>query len=241
MISSKDKMIIPLRLGTQMTYLIPAKDGFIMVDAGNRRCGGAFRRKLGRLKIRPEQIKLLILTHVHFDHVGTAAYIKKHTGCKVAVSTAESHLLESGQAVIPPGINWYGCLISRLGIGWGTHHFGFPGLSPDFVIENDFDLAEFGLNGRITPTPGHTVGSISVVLDTGEIFAGDAVIRYLPFLPPLLPPFGNDKKQMLLAWKILLESGARTIYPGHGWPMTASELGARYKRLLGRKDGDSPV
>ena len=42
MASTPKPPIIPLRLGTQTTYLIPARDGFVMVDAGNRRRGRAF-------------------------------------------------------------------------------------------------------------------------------------------------------------------------------------------------------
>ena len=73
--------------------------------------------------IRPEQIRLLIMTHVHFDHAGSAAAIQRLTGCRVAVHAREAALLSSGRAVIPPGINWYGRLISRLGIGWGPPSF----------------------------------------------------------------------------------------------------------------------
>ena len=99
-------------------------------------------------------------------------------------------------------------------------------------MEDEQDLDRFGLKGRIISTPGHTRGSMSVVLDSGQAFVGDAVIRYAPFLSPWLPPFGRDRDRMLQTWEALLQTGARIFYPGHGWPFTDRELAARYRLLI---------
>ncbi len=227
-----NNIVRPLRLGTQTTYLIPAREGFVLVDAGNRNCGRLFARKLARLGIRPERIRLLVMTHVHFDHAGSAAAIQRLTCCRVVVHDREAHLLSSGRAVIPPGINWYGRLISGLGTGLGARRFDFPGVKPDLLVKGEENLAPFGLKGRIIPTPGHTAGSVSLVLDSGQAFVGDAAIRYAPFLSPRLPPFGRDRDRMLQTWEALLQTGARIFYPGHGWPFTDRELAARYRLLI---------
>lgn len=229
--------IIPLRLGTQTAYLVPAKDGFVMVDAGNRGCGRIFEAGLRRWRVDPAQIRLLILTHVHFDHAGSAAHIHRLTGCRVAVGASEAGLLATGRAVIPPGINWYGRVVSWLGRKRGTRHFDFDPVRPDLLIEDGLDLAKFGLAGRAVSTPGHTTGSVSLILDSGQAFVGDAAIRYLPFLPPLLPPFGYDRERLLKNWKELLETGISIFYPGHGWPFSAAELAARYDLLSRRGAG----
>ena len=236
MAAEKSIFIRPLRLGTQTTYLIPAGDGFVMVDAGNRNCGRVFARKLRRWGIEPQMIKLLVMTHVHFDHAGSAAAIQKQTGCRVAVHAQEDQLLSSGQAVIPPGINWYGRLISGLGIKSGTHRFDFPGVEPDILVQGEEDLSRFGLAGRIISTPGHTEGSISVVLDSGQAFVGDAVIRYAPILSPCLPPFGYDRDRMLRTWEALLQTRTKVFYPGHGWPFTDQELAARHRLLISKRE-----
>jgi hydroxyacylglutathione hydrolase len=50
------------------------------------------------------------------------------------------------------------------------------------------DLLEFGVDGRIVHTPGHTSGSISLLLDSGEAFVGDLAVNYLPFNISIFPP-----------------------------------------------------
>lgn len=74
-------------------------------------------------------------------------------------------------------------------------------------------------------TPGHTPGSISVLLDTGDAFAGCMTHNNPPFrLKPGLPIFAEDLPRLKESWKRLLEEGVKTIYPGHGNPFAAEEM-----------------
>jgi hydroxyacylglutathione hydrolase len=58
----------------------------------------------------------------------------------------------------------------------------FDGVEPDILTDEGMDLLAFGVNGRIVHTPGHTAGSISLVLDSGEAFVGDIAIHRPPSL-----------------------------------------------------------
>jgi glyoxylase-like metal-dependent hydrolase (beta-lactamase superfamily II) len=54
-----------------------------MVDGGVPNKLRAFKRKLSKLHIHPEEIKLIVLTHSHFDHSGSAKNIRDLTGAKI--------------------------------------------------------------------------------------------------------------------------------------------------------------
>jgi glyoxylase-like metal-dependent hydrolase (beta-lactamase superfamily II) len=105
-----------------------------------------------------------------------------------------------------------------------------PQVKADVVLTNqDFPLQDFGIDGCIIHTPGHTAGSVSVLLDGGEAFVGCMAHSGFPFrLRPGLPIFSDDIQTLKQSWKPLLERGARVIYPAHGKPFSADEV----KRFL---------
>jgi glyoxylase-like metal-dependent hydrolase (beta-lactamase superfamily II) len=109
---------------------------------------------------------------------------------------------------------------------------GFPPVEPKLTISEDFSLESFGVPGKIIPTQGHTEGSLSVLMPTGEAFVGDLAANYLPFgLDPMLPPFADNVAELLASWEKLLASGATLICPTHGKPFPAALL----KRKLREK------
>jgi hydroxyacylglutathione hydrolase len=68
-------------------------------------------------------------------------------------------------------------------------------------------------------TPGHSWGSVSVLLDNGEAFVGDLAMNMLPMrLKPGLPIFGDDVQIVKNSWQKRLDMGAKTVYPAHGKP-----------------------
>ena len=215
-------------LGTSNIYLIEDAGALIIVDAGNRHLAKRFFKKLDTYGIRPDQIKLIVITHVHFDHVGSLKAIKDTCQCPVAVHTSEAILLRNGTTVIPGGMNMLGKTLKKL----GDHVllavpalFRFPAVEPEILVSDEMPLVDFGLAGKIIYTPGHTRGSLSLLLAGGEAFVGDLAVNYLPFnLSPIFPPFADDPEGLIRSWKMLLEKDAQTIYPGHGRPFSAQIL-----------------
>ena len=96
----------------------------------------------------------------------------------------------------------------------------FPKFKPDILItDKPFPLTEYGINGNIIHTPGHTLGSISVILDSGEAFVGCMAHDGLPFrIRPGLPIYAQDIVAIKESWRLLIDKGAKMIYPGHGNP-----------------------
>ena len=101
-----------------------------------------------------------------------------------------------------------------------------PATSVDIVLgDEEFSLTEYGIPGKIMYTPGHSKGSVSVLLETGEAFVGDLAISEFPMrLSPGLPILAEDLQTVRASWKLLLAAGAKTVYPAHGKPFSADIL-----------------
>ncbi len=102
----------------------------------------------------------------------------------------------------------------------------FPPVTVDITLEDgDFPLNEYGIRGKVIPTPGHSPGSVSILLDSGEAFVGDLAMNKFPLrLTAGLPIFAEDVSGLKASWKRLLDQGAKTIYPAHGDPFPAEVI-----------------
>lgn len=209
-------------LGTCNSYLIIGNNGCILVDAGNKNKEKAFLYHLKNANLTPDKIKLIVITHVHFDHVGGLQAIKNICKCPVAVHEKESKLLQEGKFIFPPGTNFLGKSVSYFGSKiTKTNLFKFVPVKPDIVLTQETSLEQFGVNGSIVPTPGHTEGSISVVLPTGKAFVGDLAVN---FIVSFFPPFGHNIQEIFTSWRKLVDLGANTICPSHGLPFNINLL-----------------
>lgn len=221
--------------GISNIHLIQAGDGVIAVDAGSIKRGA--RKLAGALEglgLRPDQVKLLVLTHVHYDHVMAAAQIQQMCGCPVAVHAAEAPRMSAGIMEVPPGVNWWGKTVawlgrSALGRAVVPKIMGHEPVEAQIKVDAEMSLASYGLAGRIVPTPGHSPGSMSVILDSGQAFVGDVIFNAYPFsLGPIMPPFAHDIPRLMQTWHWLLSSGVELIYPGHGKAIASEVLSRAY-------------
>jgi glyoxylase-like metal-dependent hydrolase (beta-lactamase superfamily II) len=149
----------------------------------------------------------------------------------VAIHEREDPLLRDGTMVFPPGTNLFGKTASYLGRTFMRPFFRFLPVEADIMVSEELSLEPFGIPGRIIPTEGHTEGSLSVLLASGEAFVGDLAANFLPFgLGPLCPPFAESLSELFTSWQRLLSSGASLICPSHGKPFSADLLARRLKR-----------
>jgi glyoxylase-like metal-dependent hydrolase (beta-lactamase superfamily II) len=213
-----------LSLGICNCYLIK-EEGLVLVDAGPPNQVSKFRMELQTLSIKPEDISLMLLTHGHYDHIGSVNAVKALTKCKVAINHREKAWVEQALRPMPPGIGIWGTILGTLMRGM-TPFMKFPASSVDISLEDsEFPLHPFGINGKAFYTPGHTSGSMSLLLETGEAFIGDLAMNGLPMrIGPGMPIFGDDRNTIKASWKLLLDSGATWIYPAHGNPFSADVL-----------------
>jgi hydroxyacylglutathione hydrolase len=212
--------IFSLKLGLNSCYLIRGKTT-IMVDGGMPNKLRVFRRKLGRLYIRPEEIKLMVLTHSHFDHAGSAKAISEFTGAKIVIHESESSFLENSEFAMIKGVDFYGKITLAV-LRPFLKRISFPKVKADiFINEKVYPLYEYGIDGKILHTPGHTQGSLSILLDTGEAFVGCLAHDGIPFRwNPGLPIYAQNTDQIKESWRLLIDKGAKIIFPGHGDPFS---------------------
>ena len=216
-----------IRLRASNCYLLRS-EGVIVVDAGLRREGASILRAKKRLGISPSDMTLILLTHGHLDHAGSAAELAAMTGAPVALHKADAAYLIEGQSVPAPVISRWGRGISRLlSTSFMQRLTSIGEFAPDILLgDEDFPLHPYGIPGTVVHTPGHTAGSVSALLEDGRAIVGDLAMNGLPALqrkpgPPLI---AQDLPELKRSWRTLYERGATTLYPGHGAPFPAEAL-----------------
>ena len=221
--------IFTLKFGINRCYIIKGKQA-VMVDGGPPNKKKEFLKQLTGLSLDPHVIRLIILTHGDFDHIGSVKDFKEITGASVAIHENDRENLEKGLFHWSPGVSGWGKLSRRL-IKPFADKTKIPAEKADIVLNNNnFSLREFGIDGEVLYTPGHTFGSVSILLDTGDAFVGCMAHNGFPFtVHPRFPIYAEDTEKLKESWYILMEKGAKTIYPGHGNPFPAEKM----KRFIG--------
>jgi hydroxyacylglutathione hydrolase len=213
-----------LSLGMCYCYLIK-EEGCILVDTGFPKQGEKFLKGIKDLSMKPSDISLILLTHGHNDHIASANEIQKLTGGKVAINKREKEWVEQALKPLPPGVGLWGKIMGVM-LKMATSQINFPGTAVDLALEDeDFSLEPYGIHGKVMYTPGHSWGSMSLLLDTGDAFVGDLVMNGLPMrIGYGMPIFAEDTDAIKKSWRLLLDSGAKMIYSGHGKPFEADKL-----------------
>ncbi len=210
-------------LGMMKVYLLKGEKS-VLIDAGFPGWKNAFLRGLENGGVKPAEIALVVVTHGHLDHIGLASFIAENTRAKFAIHHQDRDIFEAGKSSVPPGVNVIGKALSAL--GQRIPEFSLQPTKADIIIGDDgLSLEDYGIPGKVVPTPGHTQGSVSVILESGEAFVGDLVTstRFLG-RKPRPPMFAEDLDFVLQSWRLLLESGVQTIYPAHGKPFSVDAL-----------------
>ncbi len=98
-----------------------------------------------------------------------------------------------------------------------------PATKVNMVLDDEeFSLTEYGIPGKIIYTPGHSRGSVSILLESGDAFVGDLAMSGFPLrFTPGLPILADDITEVRRSWEVLLDKGAKTVYPAHGKPFSA--------------------
>jgi len=216
--------IFALKFGINTCYII-RNEGTIMIDGGPPNAINKFKKYLVEFGIDPKEIQLVVLTHADFDHMGSATAIREITGAKIAVHENDRAILEEGQFNFPPGVNTWG-KISHAILSPLMHKAMIPSQKADIVLNaKEYPLNAYGIDGKIIHTPGHTAGSVSVLLNNKDAFVGCMAHNIRLFtLRPNLPIYAWDIGMIKESWKILLGQGAKMIYPGHGKPFPVEKI-----------------
>ncbi|MFT3747236.1 MAG: subclass B3 metallo-beta-lactamase [Agriterribacter sp.] len=135
------------------SYLIVTGKGNILINTGLAGSLSLIKQNIADLGFRFSDIKILLTTQAHFDHLGAMAAIKKETGAKFWADKAETDVLESGGATDYE--------LGRLGIS-------FEPVIPDSLLEDNAVIKLGNTAITLLHHPGHTKGSCSYMLTTKD-------------------------------------------------------------------------
>jgi hydroxyacylglutathione hydrolase len=170
--NKQDLNIIPIKLGMTNCFLIRGGEDYVMVDAGPLNALKKFRQKLEQLRIDPAKIKLILITHMHFDHMGSLPGISELTGAKSAMHMLDKELAEKGIIIMPGGIGPWGKFLTAF--LWTIKPMINKAIGPvpvdQSLDDSPFSLEDYQIDGKIVHTPGHTARPMSLVLESGEAF-----------------------------------------------------------------------
>jgi glyoxylase-like metal-dependent hydrolase (beta-lactamase superfamily II) len=179
----------------------------ILIDTG---AGTATRRlvnNLDELGYSPRDIKMVVLTHCHIDHVGGAPFLVEKYGLPLAIHELDSAPVEEGDTR-RTAANWYGVELAPTKVK--NHLKGDEGI---------IDAGAVPL--RWLHTPGHTPGSISLVIESGlyRVLFGQDIHG------PFYASFGSDLDAWAESMRRLIEVEADILCEGHfGIIKPASEV-----------------
>jgi hydroxyacylglutathione hydrolase len=223
--------ILRIPMMSSNAYVVANGKQAILIDCGMKKKEKKILVALARMQLSPADIQLIILTHTHYDHAGSLKALQQITKAKVLVHKAEAACLEEGFCELPKGTMWFPKIMSAIGRALNKRVGRYAPVAPDIAISKRFNLHPYGIDGYVLPTPGHTAGSISVVIEGNHAIVGDTLFNI--FRHSVFPAYANDQEILLKSWKKLLEIRCKHFYPGHGKPFRRERLQKTYAEKNG--------
>jgi glyoxylase-like metal-dependent hydrolase (beta-lactamase superfamily II) len=217
------------RLGTKWAnfYVVVEQGEALLVDAGYPGYWEQVGEALRRLGLPPGAVKTVIVTHHHVDHAGSAERFRSQLGATVFVHEADAPKVSGQQrSHVPSGFyrqSWRPSMMRYL-----THsaRMGGARYRPVHDVETlaDEEVLELPGQPRVVPTPGHTAGHCSVVLEErGVLLAGDALLNFdyaSGQAGVKLHRFNEDRRRAYTALEQLERFDLPVVLFGHGDPWT---------------------
>lgn len=217
-----------IRLRLSNAFLVIG-DRPVLVDAGSPGEADKICRAMQRLGVTPSDLSLILLTHAHTDHAGSAKELRHRSGAPVALHPADRAMLARGAmgrlAPLRPRHRLLELYVNK----------PFDGFLPDVELSAGQRLDEFGLGAEILETPGHCPGCVSVLLDAasadrprdaliGDLLIGGFLGGLLAPSRPRLPYFAEDYPRLVESVERLLRASPGTLYAGHGGPLASQSV-----------------
>lgn len=216
------------RLGTGMVnvYLIEEAGGITIVDAGLPGYFGDLLAELAAMGRSIEDVRAVLLTHAHTDHIGFAERIRSERGVPIRIHEADAALARGevkqkneggGKTRLLPAISFLAFGIRK----------GYLGIKHIAEVSTFGDGATLDVPGapRVIHVPGHTAGSAALLLSSRDaILVGDAFVTLNVMNgstgPQLFPNFNADNRQAFESLRRFDGLEAGLVLPGHGIPWT---------------------
>lgn len=220
-------------------FLILGAEGCIVVDTGLPGSESKIEKALKKRGLSFKDIKLIVITHAHVDHAGSAARLRELSDAPIVAHEGDlkHYTREVPMTFCPTG--WFSNLFKATGLILQP----YTAFRPDILLTDDevMDINRFGITGFVKHTPGHTAGSITVELTTKDAMVGDLVASGILIggivrtKHAIRPPFEDDPHAVGSELQRLIDSGMERFYMGHGGPLEADEVQRHVKILMALK------
>ncbi len=206
-------MITELRYSNTNTYIVHGKKGDLLWDTGWAGTFPLFCRALGENKLKLQNIRCLMISHFHPDHMGIAQEIAEQ-GVQIAVADVQQEFVHSCDIIFQRENNRAFMPICDDKVRFFT------------IDESRKLLSELGIQGELIHTPGHSDDSISLWLNKERaLFVGD--------LNPLYELEMHKGTQIAQTWEKLLARKPVQVYYGHA---KAANLDKQFYRIYNADD-----
>lgn len=215
------RLALPFRMGSVNCYLIETGKGHILIDTGGSNGRGQLAAQLEGAGCLPGDLKLILITHGDFDHTGNAAYLRDKWAARIAMHPDDLGMAE--QADMFFNRSKRNALFKAL----APSLIGFRKADrfvPDILVQDGYELSEFGFEARVLSLPGHSKGSIGILTGSGDLFCGDLISNTGK---PALNSIMDDPATAAASLEKLGRLVIQTVYPGHGDPFPMESLGQR--------------
>ncbi|MBR5191248.1 MAG: MBL fold metallo-hydrolase [Clostridia bacterium] len=165
-------------------------------------------------KLEGKNIKYILLTHGHYDHLGGVNFVKEKTGAKVVIHKEDLEMLLDGNK------NEY----------YSKYTSPMPPMSADILVEDGSEIPFGNTKIKVLHTPGHTKGGVCYIFNDDRVmFSGDTLFRLTAGRTDL---YGGDARTELMSLAKIGElDGDYQVYPGHD-RATTLDFERQYNRYM---------
>lgn len=174
-----------------------------------------------------DSLRGIILTHSHINHVEAAAWFAAEYQCPVYIHDSELHFIQTGDCLIPKAAHKSMEPIERM-VGYIPFLNKYPACREAQALPLGSELFEDD-RIRILETPGHSEGSISIIVDDEIAIVGDVMRRRAVF--SVFLAWANQPGLVEVSWKKLLQEQCRLFLPSHGREIPRELLEKELKQI----------
>lgn len=202
--------ITRIKGGTDNCYIVSHGKDAILFDTSS---GAA--RELVIDECSKYNLKLVVLSHTHFDHAENAAVISEKFGVPVAYHEADDELFDNYDAQPLKSYGLVGFAVLQLSLKVLRETKVTRPANSFFIKEGD-TLAEYGFpDVKVIELPGHTKGSIGLMVGGESLLAGDALDNWIR---PANGHLFYDRDVLNKTYERIKSLGVKNTYYGHGNP-----------------------
>lgn len=212
-----------IKCGNGNCYIVENGTSGVLVDTGKKE----YIDKVIE-QCRAYHVKLIVLTHAHFDHAENAAQISKVLGIPIGMNEKDCNLIQSNTNQMLFAEKFLGKIVLSVSLKDFSVRT-MEEFKPDIFLNDGDSLSDYGIDARIVALSGHTDGSIGLDVDHAHLLVGDALMNM--FYPTVSMLFHNKEDMLKSAIKIS-GLGKRKIYFGHGKPVPNKQWVNQQRRTI---------